>query len=108
MCPSLIEIGSKTAEKHSAQTNRQTDRHYENNGHLAVNQHKYLHRYKVVMLGCRLHKRYTSSYIFISSKQIKSETDCRFDETRNSTGDVVRTCEQQTYCQSPKSQIPLR
>jgi len=42
MCPSLIEIGSKTADKNSAQTNRQTDRqtdrHYENNGHLAVNQ----------------------------------------------------------------------
>ena len=37
MCPSLTEIGSKTAEKNSAQTNRQTDRHYENNGHLAVN-----------------------------------------------------------------------
>jgi len=36
MCPSLIEIGSKTAKK-TAQTNRQTDRHYENNGHLAVN-----------------------------------------------------------------------
>ena len=26
------------AEKNSAQTNKQTDRHYENNGHLAVNQ----------------------------------------------------------------------
>jgi len=26
------------AEKNSAQTNRQTNRHYENNGHLAVNQ----------------------------------------------------------------------
>jgi len=38
MCPSLIEIGSKTAEKNPAQTNRQTDRHYKNNGHLAVNQ----------------------------------------------------------------------
>jgi len=46
MCPSLIEIGSKTAEKNSAQTNKQTnkqtnrrtDKHYENNGHLAVNQ----------------------------------------------------------------------
>jgi len=25
MCPSLIEIGSKTAEKNSAQTNKQTD-----------------------------------------------------------------------------------
>jgi len=24
MCPSLIEIGSKTAEKNSAQTNKQT------------------------------------------------------------------------------------
>jgi len=34
----LIEIGSKAAEKISAQTNRQTDRHYDNNGHLAVNQ----------------------------------------------------------------------
>ena len=48
MCPSLIEIGSKTAEKNSAQTNKQTDkqtnrqtnRHYENNGHLAVNQYR--------------------------------------------------------------------
>jgi len=42
MCPSLIEIGSKTAEKNSAQTNKQTNkqtnRHYENNGQLAVNQ----------------------------------------------------------------------
>jgi len=45
-CPSLIQVGSKTAEKNSAQTNKQTDRqtnkqtnrHYENNGHLAVNQ----------------------------------------------------------------------
>jgi len=44
---SMIEIGSKTAEKNSAQTNkqtnrqtdRQTNRHYENNGHLAVNQY---------------------------------------------------------------------
>jgi len=26
MCPSLIEIGSKTAEKKSAQTNRQADK----------------------------------------------------------------------------------
>jgi len=34
----LIEIGLKTAEKNSAQTKKQTDRHYENNGHLAVNQ----------------------------------------------------------------------
>jgi len=40
MCPSFIEIGSKTAEKIYAQTNRQTNRHsYENSGHLAVNQH---------------------------------------------------------------------
>jgi len=38
----LIEIGSKTAENNSAQTNRQTDKptDYENNGHLAVNQQK--------------------------------------------------------------------
>jgi len=27
LCPSLIEIGSKTAEKNSAQRNRQTNRH---------------------------------------------------------------------------------
>jgi len=50
ICPSLIEIGSKTAEKNSAQTNKQTDRqtnkHYENNGHLAVNQN---HRMKIYM-----------------------------------------------------------
>jgi len=26
MCPSLVEIGSKTAEKNSGQTNRLTDR----------------------------------------------------------------------------------
>ena len=38
MFPSLIQIRSKTAEKNAAQTNRQTNRHYENNGHLAVNQ----------------------------------------------------------------------
>ena len=42
MCPSLIQIGSKTAEKNctNKQTNKQTDRHYENNGHLAVNHHR--------------------------------------------------------------------
>jgi len=34
-CPSLIQIRSKMAEKNSAQTNR----HYENNGHLAMNQY---------------------------------------------------------------------
>ena len=43
MCPSLIQIGSKTAEKTlhkqtNKQTDKQTNRHYENNGHLAVNQ----------------------------------------------------------------------
>jgi len=49
MCPSLIQIGLKTAEKNSAQTNKQTnkqnrqaDRHYKNNGHLAVNQHLFV------------------------------------------------------------------
>jgi len=45
MCPSLIQIGSKTAEKKlctNKQTDRQTNRHYENNGHLAVNQLTYL------------------------------------------------------------------
>jgi len=42
----LIEIGSKATEKNCAQTNKQTDRqtnrHYENNGHLAVNQKCFL------------------------------------------------------------------
>jgi len=43
MCPSFIEIGSKTAKlctnkQTDKQTDRQTDRHYENNGHFAVNQ----------------------------------------------------------------------
>jgi len=37
----LTEIGSKTAEKNSAQTNKQTNRHYENNGHLAMNQYSF-------------------------------------------------------------------
>jgi len=35
LCPSLIQIGSKTAEQ---TLHKQTNRHYENNGHLAVNQ----------------------------------------------------------------------
>jgi len=35
-----MEIGSKTAEKNSAQTNR----HYENNGHLAGNQKHKKHK----------------------------------------------------------------
>jgi len=41
MYPSLIEIGSDGWEKlcTNKQTDRQTDRHYENNGHLAVNQY---------------------------------------------------------------------
>ena len=38
MCPCLIEIGSKTAEKNC--TNKQTNRHYENNGHLANQKRK--------------------------------------------------------------------
>jgi len=46
ICPSLIKIGSKTVEKNSAQTNKQTNRHYENNGHLAVNQ------YTPLDMGC--------------------------------------------------------
>jgi len=46
----LIEIGSKTGEKNSAQTNRQTNRHYENNGHLAVNQ---LYSYVYTRIGKR-------------------------------------------------------
>jgi len=45
MCPSLIEIGSKTAEKNC--TNKQTDRHYENNGHLAVNQKLMDYKFKL-------------------------------------------------------------
>jgi len=50
MYPSLIQIGSKTAEKNSAQTDRQTNRHYENNGHLAVNQ------YSVCLYTVDVHK----------------------------------------------------
>jgi len=53
----LIEIGSKTAEKNSAQTNRQTDRHYENNGHLAVNQQNAtgsIRLVKVVVYSCSI------------------------------------------------------
>ena len=49
ICPSLIEIGSNTAEKNTAQTNRQTDRHYENNGHLAVNQ--FSGPYDIIRMG---------------------------------------------------------
>ena len=60
MCPnlpSLIQIGSKTADKNSAQTNRQTDRqtdrYYENNGHLAVNQELF-HDSPDVCIQCQL------------------------------------------------------
>jgi len=59
MCPSLIQIGSKTAEKNSAQTNkhrqtdRQTDRHYENNGHLAVNQQRTSRELSLDVYGVR-------------------------------------------------------
>jgi len=52
MCPSLIEIGSKTAEKNYAQTNRQTNRHYENNGHLVVNQKCGVHACVICMWRC--------------------------------------------------------
>jgi len=48
----LIEIGSKTAEKNSAQTKRQTD--YENNGHLAVNQ-------QIRKQLCTFHSKLTSA-----------------------------------------------
>jgi len=54
MCPSLIQIGSQTAEKNSAQTNKQTDRQtdtYENNGHLAVNQKCPRTRYVTKVVG---------------------------------------------------------
>jgi len=65
MCPSLIEIGSKTAEKNSAQTNRQTnrqtDRHYENNGHLAVNQLRAVRR---VAHCAHFHKRRMRRLLF--------------------------------------------
>jgi len=44
-----MEIGSKTAEKNSAQTKKQTDRHYENNGHLAVNQQTFCLRSAICM-----------------------------------------------------------
>ena len=52
MCPSLIEIGSKTAEKNSAQTNKQTDIHYENNVHFAVNQNVYYTTSTTVLYTC--------------------------------------------------------
>ena len=48
-CVSLIQIGSKTAEKNFAQTNRQTNRHYENIGHLAVNQYLIVDSWSVKM-----------------------------------------------------------
>ena len=63
MYPSLIEIGSKTAEKNSAQANKQTDkqtnRHYENNGHLAVNQHTTLLEHTLV--GAAEHATFTTT-----------------------------------------------
>jgi len=53
MCPSLIQIGSKTAlhKQTNRQTNRQTDRHYENNGHLAVNQKSTLRRESINLVS---------------------------------------------------------
>jgi len=55
MCPSLIQIGSKTAEKNSAQTNKQTDRHYENNGHLAVNQYIICSKEQLLLLKIKVY-----------------------------------------------------
>jgi len=67
MYPNLIQIGLKTTEKNSAQTNRQTDkqadrqtnRHYENNGHLAVNQYSSI-EYRFVTDRHRSYRMYTA------------------------------------------------
>jgi len=68
MCPSLIEIGSKTAKKNSAQTNRQTNRHYENNGRLAVNQRcgknvKTSYRISSVDVALVINKKFDAVYV---------------------------------------------
>jgi len=71
MCPSLIEIGSKTAEKNSAQTNRQADkqrdRHYENNGHLAMNQKLKISSsiYLLKFSGKQLCLKHSASIVYI-------------------------------------------
>ena len=62
----MIEIGSKTAEKNSAQTNRQTDRHYENNGYLAVNQ---LINCYIAITACNLINKLW--YTILTIKQIR-------------------------------------
>jgi len=87
MCPSLMQIGSKTAEKNSAQTNKQTNRqtnkHYENNGHLAVNQ-------KCTLYGleaCPLKKADLRSFDFVIDRLFM-----KLFRTKNM--DTVRQCQQ--------------
>ena len=72
MCPSLIEIGSKTAEKNCTNkqtSNKQTDRHYENNGHLAVNQN---HHQVLFLLPCDTSKTMTNSTYRLPALRILS------------------------------------
>jgi len=57
----LIEIGSKTAVKNytNKQTDRQTNKRYENNGHLAVNQKIQTHDVPVTCCRWRIKCRNT-------------------------------------------------
>ena len=67
MCPSLIEIGSKTAEKNSAQTDRQTDRQTDTTKIMVTwpwtNRHRHDHWPEARLCNClwSWSRRYSSS-----------------------------------------------
>jgi len=60
-----------TAEKNSAQTNKQTDRHYENNGHLAVNQ-----LFSIQQLTSQGRKEQSVRHDFVWSTEVIFPTAC--------------------------------
>jgi len=101
MCPSLIEIGSKTAEKNSAQTNGQTNRHYENNGHLAVNQQNEAATGSLRRTGIALTCKNLLYETNLEGEQpARMDTKIRRDETYTRTVQPVATCRQSPYVHS--------
>jgi len=85
MSPSLIEIGSKTAEKNSAQTNKQIDRQinrdYENNGHLAVNQNL-----KILIFCCTY-----AVAVACENRNVRAKIDARCTATQDVRRRVLST-----------------
>jgi len=114
MCPSLIQIGSKTAEKNSAQTNKQTnkqtDRHYEHNGHLAVNQ--LLHTAKKRQQHnskTETARRWRNSWTVVGGQSTETAVDDVLERrTHRQLHDVLRSNERLVnvqHCQHGQTQL---